>query len=111
MAEVQVNKADDLLREQWDPLPPRSLAGGPSGVTACGSCFHRSLPGSGMSCCSRDVRVADIGGMLGPTVARVLYHQEALRAIAAAFEDRRISFILLKGEVLSKVWYPQAAAQ
>jgi hypothetical protein len=64
-----------------------------------------------MSWCSRGVRVADIGGTLGPTVARVLYHQEALRAIAAAFEDRRISFILLKGEVLSKVLYPQAAAQ
>jgi hypothetical protein len=49
--------------------------------------------------------------MLGPKVARVLYHQETLRAIAAAFEDRRISFILLKGEALSKVLYPQAAAQ
>ena len=97
--------------EKRDPLPPRSLAGGPSGVTACESCFHKSLPGSGMSWCSRGVRVADIGGMLGPTVARVLYHQEALRAIAAAFEDRRISFILLKGEALSKVLYPQAAAQ
>jgi hypothetical protein len=64
-----------------------------------------------MSWCSRDVRVADIGGTLGPTVARVLYHQGTLRAIAAAFEDRRISFILLKGEALSKVLYPQAAAQ
>ena len=64
-----------------------------------------------MSWCSRGVRVADIGGTLGPTVARVLYHQEALRAIAAAFEDRRISFILLKGEALSKVLYPQAAGQ
>ena len=53
----------------------------------------------------------DIGGMLGPKVARVLYHQEALSAIAAAFEDRRISFILLKGEALSKVLYPQAAAE
>ncbi|MEK6661801.1 MAG: hypothetical protein AABY63_07970 [candidate division NC10 bacterium] len=40
----------------------------------------------------------------------MLYHQEALRAIVAAFEARRISFILLKGEALSKVLYPQAAA-
>ena len=40
-------------------------------------------------------------------VARVLYHQEALGAIASAFEDRRISFILLKGEALSKALYPQ----
>jgi len=70
-----------------------------------------SLPGSGMSWWRRGIRGTDIGGMLGPKVARVLYHQEALRAIAAAFEDRRISFILLKGEAFSKVLYPQAAAQ
>jgi hypothetical protein len=39
--------------------------------------------------------------------AIVLYHQEALGRIAAAFEDRRVSFILLKGEALSKALYPQ----
>jgi hypothetical protein len=40
-------------------------------------------------------------------VARVLYHQEALRAIASAFEGQRLPFILLKGEAISKVLYPQ----
>ena len=39
--------------------------------------------------------------------ARALYHQEALVAIAAAFEERRVPFILLKGEALSKALYPQ----
>jgi hypothetical protein len=41
MAEVQVNKADGVLKEKRDPLPPRSLAGGASGVTECGPCFHK----------------------------------------------------------------------
>ena len=40
-------------------------------------------------------------------VARALYHQKALVDIAAAFEERRIPFILLKGEALSKALYPQ----
>lgn len=39
--------------------------------------------------------------------ARALYHQNALVAIAAAFEDREIPYILLKGEALSKAFYPQ----
>jgi len=39
--------------------------------------------------------------------ARALYHQEALVAIAAAFEERQVPFILLKGEALSKALYPQ----
>jgi hypothetical protein len=36
-----------------------------------------------------------------------LYHQRALKEIAAAFEDRSVPFILLKGEALSKMLYPQ----
>jgi hypothetical protein len=41
------------------------------------------------------------------TLVSAMYHQEALRAIASAFEDRRLAFILLKGEALSKALYPQ----
>jgi hypothetical protein len=41
------------------------------------------------------------------SVASVLYHQESLKEIAAAFEDRRVPFALLKGEALSKALYPQ----
>ena len=39
-------------------------------------------------------------------MATALYYQAALREIAAAFEDRRVPFILLKGEALSKALYP-----
>ncbi len=41
------------------------------------------------------------------SVASVLYHQEALKEIAATFENRSVPFILLKGEALSKALYPQ----
>lgn len=41
------------------------------------------------------------------SIASVLYHQEALKDITAAFEDRGVPFILLKGEALSKALYPQ----
>ncbi len=36
-----------------------------------------------------------------------MYHQQVLGEIAAAFDDRRVPFVLLKGEALSKGLYPQ----
>jgi hypothetical protein len=40
-------------------------------------------------------------------VAIALYFQNALLEIAAAFDDHRVPFILLKGEALSNVLYPE----
>ncbi len=40
-------------------------------------------------------------------VAITLYHQQALEQLAGAFEARSIPFILLKGEALSKRFYPE----
>ncbi|MGH7428516.1 MAG: nucleotidyltransferase family protein [Candidatus Methylomirabilaceae bacterium] len=39
----------------------------------------------------------------------VMYQQQVLGEIAAAFDDRRVPFVLLKGEALSKGLYPQEA--
>lgn len=41
------------------------------------------------------------------SIATALYHQEALREIAAAFADHDLPFVVLKGEALSKAFYPQ----
>jgi hypothetical protein len=40
-------------------------------------------------------------------VARALYHQKAIAAIATIFEARGVPYVLLKGEALSKAFYPQ----
>lgn len=41
------------------------------------------------------------------SIATALFHQEALGEIAAAFTDRGLPFVILKGEALSKAFYPQ----
>ena len=41
------------------------------------------------------------------TAVGAMYHQQVLGEIAAAFDDRRVPFVLLKGEALSKGLYPQ----
>jgi hypothetical protein len=41
------------------------------------------------------------------TAVGAMYHQQVLGDIAAAFDDRRVPFLLLKGEALSKGLYPQ----
>lgn len=41
------------------------------------------------------------------SIATALYHQEALREIAVAFADHGLPFVVLKGEALSKAFYPQ----
>jgi len=41
------------------------------------------------------------------TVVGAMHYQQVLGEIAAAFDDRRVPFVLLKGEALSKGLYPQ----
>lgn len=41
------------------------------------------------------------------TAVGAIYHQQILGEIAAAFDDRRVPFVLLKGEALSKGLYPR----